>query len=143
MKKKLGVLLIFASTYLTSNENTSLIRIQDEQLIVELAQTPEKRQIGLMGRDSLEKGHGMLFVFDTPQILNFWMKNTSIPLSIAFFDTDQRLINIEDMSPTKSISPVIYNSLKPARYALEVPQGWFKDHHIQQGCRFEWSNPQK
>ena len=88
----------------------------------ELAITNEERGRGLMHRQSLDDGKGMLFVFDRDQILSFWMKNTYIPLSIAFISSDGRIIEIRDMQP-HDLSPV--RSSRSVRYALEVPQGWF------------------
>jgi uncharacterized membrane protein (UPF0127 family) len=91
-------------------------------LSVEIALTNEQHQYGLMHRTSLADGTGMIFVFDRDQILSFWMKNTLIPLSIAFIADDGRILEIHDMEPqdTRSI-----HSSRSVRYALEVPQGWF------------------
>ncbi|GHV55363.1 hypothetical protein AGMMS49579_18030 [Spirochaetia bacterium] len=89
---------------------------------VELARTDPERAQGLMHRKSLDDGKGMLFIFDRDQIMSFWMKNTLIPLSIAFIASDGRIIEIKDMEPLNE-SPV--HSSRSVRYALEVPQGWF------------------
>ena len=75
-----------------------------------------------MYREKLADGEGMLFVFDRDEILSFWMKNTLIPLSIAFISYDGKIIDIKDMEP-QSLEPV--RSSRSVRYALEVPQGWF------------------
>jgi hypothetical protein len=88
----------------------------------ELARTPEERSQGLMHRTQLADGEGMLFIFERDQILSFWMKNTLIPLSIAFITADGRIIEIKDMQPLDE-NPV--SSSRSVRYALEVPQGWF------------------
>lgn len=108
-----------------------VIHIQQKPLSVEIADTEEKRRQGLMGRDALLDGHGMLFVFDRSKILSFWMKDTKIPLSIGFFDEKQRLIKTIDMDPPQNNEFTYYWSEKPARYALEVPKGWFQRHHIE------------
>jgi uncharacterized protein len=127
------------STLLASAaESPAQIRLQNERLVVEIARTIHEQAMGLMGRKDLPEGTGMLFVYEKPQILYFWMKNTHIPLSIGFFDASRRLINIEDMDPPKGQELPVYQSQKPARYALEVPQGWFDRHGIRPGLRFEW-----
>ncbi|MDR0376971.1 MAG: DUF192 domain-containing protein [Spirochaetaceae bacterium] len=88
----------------------------------ELARTDPERSQGLMNRTSLADGEGMLFIFERDQIVSFWMKNTRIPLSIAFILTDGRIIEIRDMQPLDITS---ISSTRSVRYALEVPQGWF------------------
>ena len=88
----------------------------------EIARTNEERSRGLMHRKSLDDGEGMLFVFDRDEMLSFWMKNTLIPLSIAFIASDGRIVEIRDMEPG-NLDPV--RSSRSVRYALEVPQGWF------------------
>lgn len=113
-----------------------LISLKDSELDVEIANTPEKRANGLMGRLELEEGAGMLFIYDTPQILTFWMKNTLLPLSIAFFDSEKTLINMLDMEPPFDEQYTYYKSKKAALYALEVPQGWFKKQGIRPGDKF-------
>jgi hypothetical protein len=120
-------------------ESFAQISINDVPLTVELAITPVKRQIGVMGRSTLPEGTGMLFVFDRPQNLSFWMKNTKIPLSIGFFDEQGRLISIENMDPPNGSEELpVYKSKKIAKYALEVPQGWFERHQIRPSMRFVW-----
>jgi uncharacterized membrane protein (UPF0127 family) len=86
-----------------------------------------------MFRSRLEKDSGMLFVFDREQMLDFWMKNTSIPLSIAYIDSEGIIREIYDMKPL-DIS-VSYPSKYPARYALEVNRGWFSRKGIRKGSR--------
>jgi hypothetical protein len=75
-------------------------------------------------------------------MLAFWMKNTRIPLSIAFFDESQKLINALDMDPATSDSPPLYHSEAPAKYALEVPKGWFAKHRIRRGMKFSFHDQQ-
>jgi|GEM_PF-403244 len=88
----------------------------------EIAVSQEERAKGLMHRKSLGEGEGMLFVFERDEVLSFWMKNTYIPLSIAYITYDGRIIDILDMHP-HDVNSVV--SSRSARYALEVPQGWF------------------
>jgi uncharacterized membrane protein (UPF0127 family) len=89
---------------------------------VELARTTAEKNRGLMHRKSLADGKGMLFVFDRDEILSFWMKDTLIPLSIAFIARDGRILEIRDMRP---LDTTTVRSSRSARYALEAPQGWF------------------
>jgi hypothetical protein len=97
---------------------------------VELAATPAQRGRGLMFRKELPDERGMLFVFPDERVLEFWMRNTSIPLSIAFADASGQIVRIADLEPF-SERPVSSGAL--ARYALEVNRGWFEKRGIQSG----------
>ena len=108
------------------------IRVGDVRLRVELARTPRERQIGLMHRTELAAGRGMLFVFGTEQRLSFWMKNTLIPLDIAYIAGDGRIVDIQQMKP---LSLDGHDSAAPARFALEVVEGWFAEHGVEVGDR--------
>lgn len=88
----------------------------------EVAATPEARTTGLMYRKALAPNHGMLFVFEQPNVQCFWMRNTFIPLSIAFLLDDGTIVNIADMTPQSDQS---HCSSQPVRLALEMEQGWF------------------
>ena len=92
------------------------------EIVAEIAASEQERSQGLMNRKELPDGEGMLFVFDRDQQLSFWMKNTLIPLSIAFIASDGRITEIRDMYP-HDLNAVM--SSRSVRYALEVPQGWF------------------
>jgi uncharacterized membrane protein (UPF0127 family) len=96
----------------------------------ELARTPEERSRGLMFRKKLPDGEGMLFIFERDEPLSFWMKNTLIPLSIAFIASNGRIIEIQDMRP-HDLSSV--KSSRSVRYALEAPQGWFDRAGVRPG----------
>jgi len=96
----------------------------------EIASSREERNTGLMFRKKLPDGEGMLFVFEADQVLSFWMKNTSIPLSIAYIAHDGRIIDIKDMIPHDTSSVV---SSRSVRYALEVPQGWYSRAGVRVG----------
>jgi uncharacterized membrane protein (UPF0127 family) len=98
---------------------------------VELARTPEERATGLMYREELPEGRGMLFVFQDSQIRSFWMRNTFIALDIAYLDENLRIVDIQPMEPeTEDDHP----SARPAMFALEVPQGWFASKGIAVGA---------
>jgi uncharacterized membrane protein (UPF0127 family) len=96
----------------------------------EIASTEEERAKGLMFRKKLADGEGMLFIFEEDRVLSFWMKNTYIPLSIAFIGYDGSIIDIKDMYPHDE-NPVV--SSRSARYALEAPQGWFSRAGVKTG----------
>jgi len=109
---------------------TVALSINGHKIIAEVAATPERRATGLMHRFSLQPDHGMVFVFDYPEPQAFWMKNTFIPLSIAFIAADGRIINIDEMQPhDESIHP----SRGPALYAIEMRKGWFTERGIRSG----------
>ena len=96
----------------------------------EIAEKAEDRNHGFMERKNIPDGTGMLFVFERDQILSFWMKNTPHPLSIAYIDSKGKIRNIFDMTPY-SLSSIV--STVSVRYALEVPQGWYKKNGITGG----------
>lgn len=107
-------------------------------LTAELAITPEHVQTGLMHRFSLPPDHGMLFVFPFPRPLSFWMRNTYVPLSIAFIDAQGRIVNIEDMTPRDER---LTWSAGPALYALEMRRGWFSQKGIVAGAEVKGLPP--
>jgi uncharacterized protein len=99
-------------------------------LQLEVADTPEERTTGLMFRESLPPDVGMLFDFQGETQAGFWMKNTLIPLSIAFIDSNGVVVHIEDMQPQ---TENLHTSPTPYRYAIEANQGWYTQHGIQIG----------
>jgi uncharacterized membrane protein (UPF0127 family) len=109
---------------------------EEVEVRVEIADTDPERQRGLMGRTALPEDQGMLFVFGGEQELSFWMRNTLIPLSIAYIDSEGRIVDIQDMEPLDD-DPPHYVSAEPARYALEVNQGFFEERGIEVGDRAE------
>jgi uncharacterized protein len=110
------------------------LNLGGKPLLVELALNDADRERGLMFRDSLEDGKGMLFVFPSDQRLNFWMKNTKVPLSIAYISHDGTIREIYDMKPYSLDSTASSSSV---RYALEVPQGYFSRIGVKPGDRIE------
>jgi len=98
----------------------------------EVATSDKQRAQGLMFREKMAPGEGMVFRFPESRHICMWMKNTVIPLSVAFIDEKGRIINIEDMQP-KTLSP--HCAKNPARYALEMNQGWFRQKNIRPGIQ--------
>lgn len=103
---------------------------EDVRVRVEIADTSAERSRGLMGRTSLGENRGMLFVFEREQTLSFYMKDTLIPLSIAYIDSEGRIVGIQQMQPMTTTS---HPSSEPAQYALEVNQGFFRGQGIKEG----------
>ena len=104
------------------------------RLDVQVAATPEQRQIGLMFRKDMPQHEGMIFIFDQPAQQCFWMKNTLLPLSAAFIADDGTIVNIEDMKPLVLDS---HCSAKPVRYVLEMNKGWFAKKGVQAGSKLQ------
>ena len=101
---------------------------------VQVAATPEQRQIGLMFRKDMPQHEGMIFIFDQPAQQCFWMKNTLIPLSAAFVLDDGTIANIEDMKPLVLDA---HCSTQPVRYVLEMNRGWFAKKGIKAGNKLQ------
>lgn len=104
---------------------------------IEIAFYANEQEQGLMFRDSMPENHGMIFVYREPEYLNFWMKNTRIPLSIAFVREDLIIGNIEEMKagPKQGDPSERYHSRYQSRYALEMNTGWFEKHGVKEGDR--------
>jgi uncharacterized membrane protein (UPF0127 family) len=111
---------------------TTTIEVDGHAIEVELAVTEEQKARGLMHRDSMPADDGMLFVYPDSKPRSFWMKDTRIPLSIAFIEADGDIVKIADMKPLDRTST---KSLYPAKYALEMNQGWFAEKGIEAGAR--------
>jgi uncharacterized protein len=102
----------------------------------QVARTPEQRQTGLMHRKTMPAHEGMLFVFEEASVQCFWMKNTLLPLSIAFLGDDGRIVNIDEMQPETLGS---HCSTAPVRYVLEMNALWFTKRGLKAGDRIEGS----
>lgn len=127
-----AALVLFSALPVAAAElPTVTLTIGTHKLVAEVVATVEQRATGLMNRFSLKPDHGMLFVFGRPAPQGFWMKNTYIPLSIAFLDADGRILNIEDMRPQTEET---HWSKGPALYALEMKKGWFAERGIGPGA---------
>ena len=100
----------------------------------QVATTTEQRMTGLMFRQEMPQQEGMLFVFEYPSQQCFWMKNTLLPLAVAFVDDDGTIVNLDEMQPQTLNS---HCSAKPVRYVLEMNKGWFSKKGIKAGTKLE------
>lgn len=110
------------------------IRIGETDVKVEIRDTPEERTMGLSGRESLEEGTGMLFIFETPGNYGFWMKDMKFPIDIIWIDDTQRVIGVEKNAAPESY-PKIFYPPREVKYVLEVPAGFSNTHSIDIGQR--------
>ena len=106
------------------------IYLDEKEIWVEIVRTPEERARGLMGRKHLAEDEGMLFIFEKEDYHSFWMKDTLLPLSIAFIDRGGKILKIADMEPLTLNS---HPPPKPILYALEMRKGWFSANGIGVG----------
>lgn len=131
----LGLLLALLSSCRTSRAagTVEVVSGSGEVLpvAVELAVTPDARQLGLMYRDELAPGSGMLFIFPTAAHQSFWMKNTKIPLDILFIDDAGKIVRLH--ARTTPFSEASLPSDAPVRFVLEVPGGWSAEHGVKEG----------
>ncbi len=135
IKKITTIGLIFTLCFsLSSSQDKKVIKIGNKKIKVEIADTPEVRKKGLMERKYLAPNEGMLFIFEESDYHSFWMKNTLIPLSIAFISEEKKVLEIRDMQPLNETT--IYRPLYPIRYALEMNKNWFKKNKIKPGAKF-------
>ena len=109
---------------------TITVKVGPHPLKVEVAETDAQREKGLMFRKSMPKNDGMLFIFDEPAYHAMWMKNTLLPLSVAFLDRDGVILNIMDMEPQTLES---HQAAGPAVYAIETNVGWYAEHKVKAG----------
>jgi uncharacterized membrane protein (UPF0127 family) len=129
----LAVFAVLAGATQASAEarlKTTTLRLGPHALQVEVVRTDEERARGLMFREKLGRDAGMLFIFDEPAYHSMWMKNTLIPLSVAFVDAQGTILNILDMEPQTLDS---HMSAGPSVYAIETNKGWFAAKKIRAG----------
>lgn len=128
----LGLALVVAAGGAAALEKFqwSQVKVGSHPLKVELALTEPQHMQGLMYREKLGADEGMLFVFDSLEYQSMWMKNTLIPLSVAFLAPDGTILNVEDMEP-QTLDP--HMSAGPAQYAIETNKGWFAAHGVKPG----------
>ena len=120
--------LAFAAT--SAWADTATLKIGKQTVRAEIVNTPQSRERGLMGRESLCSECGMLFVFNRADRYAFWMKNTPLPLSIAFIASDGTIINTDEMQPHTTNT---HSSQGDALYALEMNSKWFAHNKIKPG----------
>ena len=106
------------------------LAVKGKKIKAEVARTEEEKSRGLMFRDKLGPDEGMLFVYDREEYLSFWMKNTPLPLSIAFLGKDGRIVDLQDLEPFDLRTRT---SARPAKYALEMNRNWFRKNGVQVG----------
>ena len=129
VKKFLSLSLIILSTQSYGNLEATF-EGKSAKLSLSIANTNESRSKGFMFQSSLKKNHGMIFIWPSSKKQCMWMKNTSIPLSVAYLSTDGRILEIYDMVPFSEESVC---SSQKARMAVEVNQGWFSKNQIAEG----------
>lgn len=133
-----GLAIILSACSKNAGPQTIALIGPDQQVVevmVEVADDVEERAQGLMGRESLEPGQGMLFLFVQEDILTFWMKDTLIPLDILFFDGQGNLVSTSTMAPCQEDPCPKYSSSVPAGIALEVNAGFLQQHGVGAGWR--------
>ena len=112
------------------------IEAKGHRILAEVADTPDARDRGLMFRTALPPDRGMLFVYPNDARHCMWMRNTDVPLSVAFLDGHRRVINTDEMAPHTDAS---HCATGPARYVLEMPAGWFDQHGVGAGTRLDFT----
>ena len=127
-------MILFVLSAMAQAANLPVIRLSagTGNLEVEVASNKAQRSLGLMNRASMPESRGMLFVYPAPAYFCMWMKNTKIPLSVAFIDAQGQVINIEDMAPQTETN---HCTQRNATYALEANRGWFAKHGVVAGSQ--------
>ena len=128
----LSLVLVLASTPVFAQNPVVQLNAGMHLIRAEVVSDPGTRAQGLMHRRSLAQNAGMLFIFDEPAVHCMWMKNTLIPLSVAFVDERGTIVNIADMEPHSEAS---HCAAQPVRYALEMNRGWFAARALKPGSR--------
>jgi uncharacterized protein len=129
-----AAMLLLLSGIARADLPTMPLTIGSHSLVAEVASTESQRGTGLMHRRMLPENRGMLFVFPDLALHGMWMMNTFLPLSVAFIDRDGTIINIADMQPHTTDT---HNAIRPAKYALEMNQGWFRKRGIKAGDKVQ------
>jgi len=127
------LLSCYTANYSTDkHSNISHVRINSERISVEISDSDEEISRGLMWREMLDRDKGMLFIYPDNAVRYFWMKNTYIKLDMAFIDANHVIRTIHTADRTDD-EKLLYSSLVPVQYVLEVNAGWFKQHDIEIG----------
>jgi len=133
MKKILFLLAILFAVNVHAELPAVDLTVGMHRIHAEVADSMATRMEGLMHRKAMPRGAGMVFVFDENAVQCMWMKNTLIPLSVAFIDEAGEIINIADMQPQTEET---HCAARPVRYALEMNKGWFAQRGIKAGAKF-------
>jgi uncharacterized protein len=128
----LTAIVVGAASAQTPSRTTVQLTAGIHLITAEVAANDPARTRGLMFREALPPNHGMLFIFDSKSLHCMWMRNTLIPLSVAFVEDDGSIVNIEDMQPHDERR---HCAKRPVRFALEMAQGWFAQKGIGAGAR--------
>jgi uncharacterized membrane protein (UPF0127 family) len=141
-KKYLRILLaLFSCALLLSGQGKEIygqdggkvfipLMVKEKKIKAEVARTEDEKSRGLMFREKLGQDEGMLFIYEREEFLSFWMKNTPLPLSIAFLDQNGRIVDLQDMEPFNLRT---HTSVRPAKYALEMNRNWFQKNGVKVG----------
>jgi uncharacterized membrane protein (UPF0127 family) len=134
MRRLLFILLLAAGAAAAQQPPLPMVQLGAGMHLIraEVADRDASRAMGLMHRTALAPNSGMLFVFEQTAVHCMWMKNTPLPLSVAFIDERGAIVNIADMQPHTEVS---HCAARPARFALEMAQGWFAERGIRAGTR--------
>jgi len=124
--------LLFFSAHVSAQTSRIELNAGIYRIEADIAADQETRMQGLMFRRNMPANHGMLFVFPQAAQHCMWMRNTLLPLSVAFLDEEGHILNIEEMQPQTEIN---HCAARPARFALEMNRGWFSDKGIKAGQR--------
>ena len=148
---KLQLLVSLFFLFLSFNTSAKVVfqkqklQINKKVITVEIAKSAKQLKKGLMNRKNLAKDSGMLFVYNKEMVLRFWMKNTLIPLSIAYINKDKKIVDIQKMYPEKKAKSEIsykrYVSKQPSQFALEMNLGWFSRNKIKIGDKIQFIQP--
>jgi uncharacterized membrane protein (UPF0127 family) len=133
--------LLLASYFLVrAKQSRAKMCFGESCFLAEIADTARKRQLGLMGRENLAQGGGMLFVFEEEGLYPFWMKNTLIPLDIIWLNAELKVVDVQSAAPCHENPCPVYTPCCSAKYALEINKDIAKEIGISQGlrARVEW-----
>lgn len=119
-------------------EGKIIARVGSVPIELKIASTEDEMKRGYMFSDGPSEGQGMLFVYQTEEILHFWMKNVSVPLDILFFDSNMNLVDCQTMYPYTNDEEIHYHSKLPAKFAIEVPHGWISKNLKDESVRLEF-----
>ena len=132
---KILFIIIITNSFLQAMEKIE-ISVNDKKLIAEVARTQEEKNLGLMNRSSLGENEGMLFIFNRPTTVRFWMKNTSIPLDIAYLNSEKVILEIYNLVPYSEHE--IQSRSNQIVYALEVNKDWFSKNGFKIGEKIKF-----